>query len=428
MNELKKKITSLISEYFENKNSEFVPGTTPILTGMSVYDANEVNAIIGSVLDGWFGLGKSGQEFENRFSAKVGKSHSVYVNSGSSANLLALLGLKNKLGLSGGEIITTACTFPTTLNPIIQLGFKPHFVDVDETLNITPESVSAAINKNTKGVMFAHTLGNPARVEEIVDIAKKNGLFVVEDCCDALGASYKGRACGTFGDVATFSFYPAHIITTGEGGMVSTDDKALSRITKSLRDWGRDCWCATDEKNPLGACGCRFDFKVDGVSYDHKYIYSQIGYNMKPLELQAAMGLKQLDRLDAFVRIRKRNFGIYSERFQRFKDHLSLPDVSNGADPVFFGLPVTITNDRIDRTNLVRYLNDNKIATRYLFGGNTIRQPAYKGIEYASTGKLLRSDVLFHRFFWIGIHQGMDERMVTYVCDKFDEYIRKSYV
>jgi len=262
MNDLLKEINEKISQYLMKRDQKFVPGETPILVGSAVYDDKEINAIVGSVLKGWFGLGTKGREFEKAFSERVGKKHSIYVNSGSSANFLALHGVKTKLGLEGGEVVTPASAFPTTVNPIIQLGFKPHFIDVDGTLNVKPEWVASAINENTKGIVFAHSLGNPAKVDEIKKIADENNLFLIEDCCDALGSKYRGKECGSWGDVATHSFYPAHIITTGEGGMVCTDDSAIKRIIVGLRDWGRDCWCSTDEKNVLGACGERFDHKV----------------------------------------------------------------------------------------------------------------------------------------------------------------------
>ncbi len=426
MNELKKKIGDLLREHVdEMEKRPFVPGETPILTGFGVYDSGELSAIVDSLLDGWFGLGKRGREFEKQFSATIDRRHSSYVNSGSSANLLALTAVKNKRGLKGGEVITPACAFPTTLNPIIQLGFKPHFVDIDATLNLTPESVEAAINENTVGIMFAHTMGNPAKADEIVRIAEEKNLFVIEDCCDALGSVYNGKKCGSFGDASTFSLYPAHLITTGEGGIVATDDKEVNKIVVSLRDWGRDCWCTTDEKNPLGACRKRFDYKINGVQYDHKYIYSQIGYNLKPLELQAAMGLQQLEKIDHFVDIRKKNFELYKEEFATLGDFFSFPEVYAGSDPVFFGLPILIKDQKIDRQKLTLFLNDNKIATRYLFGGNIIHQPAYKNIEYALTGDLAKTEEIFQHLFWIGIHQGVTEEMVRYVGSKFKEYLRQ---
>jgi len=424
MNDLLKEINEKISQYLMKRDQKFVPGETPILVGSAVYDDKEINAIVGSVLKGWFGLGTKGREFEKAFSERVGKKHSIYVNSGSSANFLALHGVKTKLGLEGGEVVTPASAFPTTVNPIIQLGFKPHFIDVDGTLNVKPEWVASAINENTKGIVFAHSLGNPAKVDEIKKIADENNLFLIEDCCDALGSKYRGKECGSWGDVATHSFYPAHIITTGEGGMVCTDDSAIKRIIVGLRDWGRDCWCSTDEKNVLGACGERFDHKVVDVPYDHKYIYSQIGYNMKPLELQAAMGLEQLNKLSAFIEARKRNFELYKEEFEGMSEHFALPEINEGAEPVFFGLPITIRNPKVDRQALIKFLNESKIATRLFFGGNLIRQPAYKDVCFAKTGDLENSDNILKNFFWIGNHPGITEEMIRFVSRKFRDFLK----
>lgn len=245
--EIRKRIYGLVKELYQKKEEEFIAGKTPILTGLAVYDYMEINAIISSLLDGWFGLGKKGREFEAKFSEYIGNNHSILVNSGSSANLLALESAKNKLKLDSGEIIVPACSFPTTFNPIVKLGFKPALVDVDKTLNISIEGISNAVNKSTKGIMFAHTLGNPAKIDEIMGIASENNLFVIEDCCDALGSTFSNKVCGSFGIASTFSFYPAHGITMGEGGIVSTKDPTLSKIVRSLRDWGKDCWCSTDE-------------------------------------------------------------------------------------------------------------------------------------------------------------------------------------
>lgn len=421
--DLIEKINLLVSEYIASKKGKFIPGETPIQTGMAVYDDKEINAIINSVLGGWFGLGKLGHKFEKEFSKTVGKKYSTYVNSGSSANFLALCALKNLLNLKGGEIIVAASSFPTTVNPVVQLGFKPHFIDIDRTLNVTPDNVLAAINKNTVGIIVAHTLGNPARIGEIKEIADSRKLFLIEDCCDALGSKYTGRDCGSWGDASTYSFYPAHIITTGEGGMVCTNNQALKRILVSLRDWGRDCFCSTDEASVWGACGKRFDFKVGDVPYDHKYIYSQIGYNFKPLELQAAMGLEQLAKLGTFIEARKRNFELYKSGFSGLFDYFEFPEINNGAEPVFFGLPITIKNPKISRQELTVFLNKNNIATRLLFGGNLIYQPAYKDVEYAKAEDLSNSDNVFKNLFWIGIHPGLGSEAIDFVCSKFREFL-----
>lgn len=427
MNEtdIRKKIHELVKEHVEETRENFVPGKTPILTGLAVYDENEINAMIDTILDGWFGLGKKGLQFENSFSNFLGNKSAILVNSGSSANLLGLNAIKIKQKLNRGEIITPACTFPTTLNPILQLGFRPALIDVDKTLNINPESVKNAITKDTKGIMFAHALGNPAQISEIMEIAEENDLFVLEDCCDAHGSKYDGRLCGTFGTASTFSFYPAHAMTLGEGGAVSTNDTKLYRILRSLRDWGRDCWCTTDNKNPDGACGKRFDYEINGIPYDHKYIYSQIGYNLKPLELQAAMGLVQLGKLDYFSKKRQKNFKIYSEEFVQFEDYVSLPEINKRANPVFFGLPIILNDSKIDRQSLIKFLNKNNICTRLLFSGNIIHQPAYKEIDFARYDDLVYSEKIIKDCFWIGVHPGINEEMIKFIISRFKEYFNK---
>lgn len=422
LNELKNDIYENISQIVNSDKNKFIPGESPVLTGMAVYDHKEINAIIESLLDGWFGLGKKGVEFEKRFSSYISSKYGILVNSGSSANLIALNSIKNKLNVHSGEIITPACAFPTSFNAILQLGFTPAIIDVDESLNITPESVISAINENTKGIMFAHTLGNPAEIEEIAKIAAENGLFIIEDCCDALGSKYNNKMCGTFGTISTYSFYPAHGITMGEGGCLVTNDHSLSKISKSLRDWGRDCWCTTDEKNLLGNCGRRFDYEIDGIPYDHKYIYSTIGYNLKPLELQAAMGLEQLNKLDEFNRIRKINFKCYFDELEGLDNFIEIPTINKHSDPVFFGMPLVINNEKVKRQELIKYLNSNKIATRYLFGGNLLKQPAYENIKYSLYGQLDYTNNLMKNCFWVGIHPGINEEMIKYVVDKLREF------
>ncbi len=422
--EIKNKIYGLIKEFTDKKVDKFIPNETPILTGLAVYDDKELNAVISSLLDGWFGLAKKSEEFESKFAEYIKTKYSIVTNSGSSANLLALNGIKNKLNLNSGEIITPACTFPTTFNPIIQLGFKPNLVDVDKTLNITPELIQSAINENTKGILFAHTLGNPAKIDEIMEIAKKNNLFVIEDCSDSIGSKFDNKICGSWGTASTFSFYPAHAITMGEGGAISTNDEELLKIIRSLRDWGRECFCKTDQNNHLGACGKRFDYKINNIPYDHRYVYSQIGYNLKPLELQTAMGVEQLKKLDKFNDIRKRNFKIYKEEFSQF-NNLEIPEINEKADPIFFGFPIIINNPKIKRQDLIKFLNKNKIGTRLLFAGNILHQPAYKNIVYSKHKELIYTDKLTKDCFWIGIHQGITEEMIKYITSKFKEYFRK---
>lgn len=420
--DLEKKIYEITPQLFEEK--EFVPGETFIPTGWAVYNHHELNAIIESLLSGQLGLGKKGQEFERKFSEYLGKKKTLLVNSGSSASLLAVEGMKEALNLKkGDEIITPACGFPTTINPIIQLGLIPHFVDSDESYNISIAEIKKAISSKTKGLFFAHTLGNPAKMDEIMDIANENDLFVIEDCCDAYGSLYDGIKCGAFGDLATASFYPAHHITLGgEGGAISTNDLFLHKIMKSLRDWGKDCHCDPNQDN---ACGKRFDFNLNGISYDHKYIFSRIGYNLKPTEMQAAMGIAQFEKIEALNIKRKENLKIYMENFSNFEKHFEFPFVYEKAEPIFFGFPLMIKNPKIKRQEIVKYLNENKIGTRYLFGGNLLHQPAYKNIKKRVTENLNKTNQIEKDLFWLGIHPGMGGAEIDYISNTIEKYVSK---
>lgn len=401
---------------------DFVPGETFIPTGWAVYGESELDAIISSVASGQLGLGKKGREFEEEFARYSGCKKSVLVNSGSSANFLAMEALRERFGLERGDaVITPACGFPTTLNPIIQMGFVPYFVDIDKTYNISTENVESAIDDKVKGIVFSHTLGNPADMGEIMRIAKTHDLFVMEDCCDAYGARYNGKRCGSFGDVSTASFYPAHNITLGgEGGAISTDDLKMNRILRSLRDWGKDCHCDPGQDN---ACGKRFDFEVNGIPYDHKYIFSRIGYNLKPTEMQAAMGVEQMKRVEGFNAKRVSNYQSLRRRFSKFEDSFEFPEIREGAEPVFFGFPIVIKSDDIDRRDLANYLNQNKIGTRFLFGGNLLHQPAYKEIECEIIGGLTKTNEIERSLIWIGCHQGMGEEEIDYIEGKFKDYL-----
>lgn len=411
-------IHKLINQIVKSKE-EFTPGKTLITTGLAVFDGNEINAIIDSLLGKQLGLATQGKTFEKQFANYISTKYCALVNSGSSANLISLTAVKEHLSLDGGEIITPACGFPTTVNPMVQLGFTPVFSDVDKSMNISPESISKAITNKTKGIMFAHTLGNPAKIDEITRIAEVNDLFVIEDCCDAYGSEYQGKKCGSWGMASTYSFYPAHNITMGEGGAIATNSSKLMRIIKSLRDWGRDCYCEAGKDN---TCGKRFDFKLGNIPYDHKYIFSRLGYNMKPLELQAAMGIEQLKRIDTFNKIRKRNYKIFSEEFENFKD-FDTPIINEKSDPVFFGFPIVV-NDSIDRDNLIRFLYKHKIATRLLFTGNITKQPAYKNISYRVCEPLDYTDTIMKQCFWIGVHPGITEEMIKYIISVFREYLK----
>jgi len=420
--DLENEIYRITPNFF--KERKFIPGESFIYTGWAIYDHNEVNAIIKSLLNGQLGLDKRGIEFEKSFADYLGSRKALVVNSGSSASLLAIAAAKERFNLNpGDEIITPACGFPTTINPIIQHNFIPCFVDSDETYNISTSELEKAVNKKTRGILFAHTLGNPAKIDDILEIAKKNNLFVIEDCCDAYGSKYNNKNCGTFGDLSTFSFYPAHNITlAGEGGAISTYDNLIYQIVRSLRDWGRDCYCKPGHDN---TCGKRFDFELDGVPYDHKYIFSRIGYNLKPTEIQAAMGIEQLKKLDFFNSKRKDNFKEYMKRFSQFQDFFGLPEVYEKADPVFFGFPLMIKDDRINRRELVSYLNDKKVGTRYLFGGNMTHQPAYKKSNYKIVGDLKKTNDMEKNVFWLGIHPAMGVEEIEYIEKTFKEYLNK---
>jgi len=424
--DIRGKIREQLKKYYDLKESlvEFIPGVTPILTGSAIFGCPEVQAAVDTLLDGWLGLGKKGESFESLFAEYIGRKEAVLVNSGSSANLLALNAVKLQNDISSGEIITPACTFPTTFNPILQLGFTPAVVDIDSSLNISLEGIKNAINPNTRGIMFGHTLGNPAKMDEIKDLAERNKLFIIEDCCDALGAKYNGGLCGTFGVASTFSFYPAHGITMGEGGIVVTDNSHLRKTLRSLRDWGRSCWCNTDEKNVLGACRSRFDFKIEGIPYDHKYIFSNIGYNVKPLELQAAFGIEQLKRLPELNKRRRINYSRYMEKLSDLGEFMEFPKIHEGAEPIFFGFPIILRDKKNSRKDLVLYLNEHKIATRLLFAGNILRQPAYKNQKVRVYQSLQNSDRIMKDCLWIGCYGGITDEMVDYVTLTLRDYFK----
>ncbi len=420
--DLLKKVHETIQELVKQDPPVFQK-TSFIDTGAAIYGADEINAIVDTLLQGKLGLAVKGYEFEEEFSKYIGAEKCLLVNSGSSAGLIGLEGIKKHFNLTGDEIITSACGFPTTLNPIIQLGFKPVFIDVDETYNISPKNIEDALSNESRGIVFAHTLGNPAKVDEIMKIAEKNNLFVLEDCCDAYGSKYNGKMCGSFGTVSIFSFYPAHNITLGgEGGAVVTNNSELHKLMKSFRDWGRDCFCNAGQDNK---CGKRFDFKIGDIPYDHKYVYSQMGYNLKPTEMQAAMGLIQLKKIEDFNKARKQNYKDLKEVFLNLKEHFELPKINLNAEPVFFGLPLMIKNPKIKRQDLVKFLNANGVGTRYVFGGNLLYQPAYKDIDCRICGNLTQTDKIFKDALWIGIHPKINKKSIDYIESKFKEYINR---
>lgn len=388
-----------------------------------VFDADEVENLVDSALDMWLTTGRWAHAFERRFAKVFGRRHCVLVNSGSSANLVALSSLTSvKLGRRriqpGDEVITAATGFPTTVNPIVQNRAVPVFLDVDiPTYNIDVTHLEDALSDRTRAVMIAHTLGNPFDLETITRFCEEHDLFLVEDCCDAVGSTYGGRTVGSFGDFATVSFYPAHHITMGEGGAVITNKGRLKVLAESFRDWGRDCWC---EPGKQDTCGKRFGQQFGELphGYDHKYVYSHIGYNLKLTDMQAAVGVAQLDKLDGFVADRKRNFRLLHEGLQDLDELFVLPEATPNSDPSWFGFPISVRPEApIDRNEVVRTLNDRGIGTRLLFGGNLMRQPAYRDVEHRVVGDLTNSDYVMHNTFWIGVYPGLTQRHVGYVVD-----------
>jgi CDP-6-deoxy-D-xylo-4-hexulose-3-dehydrase len=432
MNELRKQILELTKQYIEKKpKDEFIPGKTVIPFARRVFDENEFVNLVDSSLDGWLTTGRYAEDFEYKFAKFFGIKSCSLVNSGSSANLLALSALTSKkLGerriKKGDEVITVAAGFPTTVNPIVQNGAIPVFLDVDlGTYNIKVEDLEKAYTEKTKAVMIAHTLGNPFNLKAVKEFTEKHNLWLIEDTCDALGSKYDGKLVGTFGDIATVSFYPAHHITMGEGGAVLTNNIRLERIIRSFRDWGRDCYCEPGMNN---TCGMRFNqqFGTLPFGYDHKYVYSHIGYNLKLTDMQAAVGVAQLDKLEGFIEKRKYNFRKLKEGLKEFEKDLILPKPTENSDPSWFGFPITIKEDsKIKRYDLVNHLEKNKIMTRMLFGGNIIRQPAYEDVDYRIVGELKNTDLIMNNTFFIGVYPGITDEMLEYIINVFKDFFSK---
>ncbi|WP_338467466.1 lipopolysaccharide biosynthesis protein RfbH [Novosphingobium sp. ZN18A2] len=429
--ELRSVILDLVGEYARRFHAEkpFVPGESPVPVSGKVYGAADMRMLVDSSLDFWLTTGRFNEEFEQRLAARVGVAHALTTNSGSSANLLALSTLTSHYFRGdalkpGDEVITVATGFPTTVNPSLQYGLVPVFVDVDiPTYNIKPEMIEAAVTDRTRAIMIAHTLGNPFNLAEVMRVAEKYNLWVVEDCCDALGATYDGRGVGTFGHVGTLSFYPAHHITMGEGGAVFTDKPRLKRVIESMRDWGRDCWCAPGMDN---TCGKRFCRRLGDLpkGYDHKYTYSHAGYNLKITDMQAAVGLAQLDRLDGFIAARQRNFDTLTQLLRPLEDLMILPEATPNSQPSWFGYPITLREGcGVDRDELVQYLNEYRIGTRLLFGGNLLRQPYMKGRNYRVVGELSSADLVTTNTFWIGLYPGLTEDHLGYTVEKIAAFI-----
>jgi len=425
-------IEDLVRRYAEEEwpARPFVPGETPIPVSGRVFDAEEVVTLVDSALDFWLTAGRFAASLERGLARFVGLRHAVLCNSGSSANLLALSALTSeRLGeralRPGDEVLTVAAGFPTTVNPMLQNGLVPVFVDVDlATGNVDVDALADAVGPRTRAIMLAHTLGNPWDVDRVLEVARAHDLWVVEDNCDALGSKYDGRHTGTFGDLATLSFYPAHHITTGEGGCVLTNVGRLKVLVESFRDWGRDCWCAPGDEN---TCGKRFRWQLGDLphGYDHKYIYSHVGYNLKMTDMQAAVGVAQLEKLPSFVAARQRNWQRLRNGLAPFADVLMLPEPTPRSEPAWFGFTVLVRPEApFGRADLVEWLQDRRIDTRQVFAGNLLRQPAYRDMPHRVAGSLANTDMVMEHALWVGCYPGLTDEMIDYVVESFGQFLR----
>jgi CDP-4-dehydro-6-deoxyglucose reductase, E1 len=434
--ELREQIRALTVEYHAEAfpAKEFVPGSSVVPVSGKVIGADDICSVVDSALDGWFTTGRFAKDFERKLARFFGVRSASLVNSGSSANLVALSALTSpKLGerqlKPGDEVITVAAGFPTTVNPILQNRLVPVFLDVTlPTYEIDVTRLEEARSEKTKAVMIAHTLGNVFNLDAITAFCKKYNLWLVEDCCDALGSTYKGQKVGTFGDIATVSFYPAHHITMGEGGAVLTDKPALQVLIDSFRDWGRDCWCEPGVDN---TCGKRFDWQLGTLpcGYDHKYTYSHVGYNLKATDMQAALGVSQIAKLPEFIARRKENFKYLRAALEPLAEYLMLPQAGEHSDPSWFGFPIGVKTDApFTRDQLTKALEAQKIGTRLLFAGNLLRQPAYEGYEYRVVGELTNTDFVMHQVFWIGVYPGLSREMLDFIVQTATEFVASAKV
>ena len=428
--DLRSEISKLVAEYadIKYKDTTFKPGRTVIPASGKVIGSTELQYMVDASLDGWLTSGRFNRKFEVELAKFIGIKHLITVNSGSSANLVAFSTLTSpKLGKKaikkGDEVVGVAAGFPTTVNPIIQFGAVPVFVDVDlKTHNINTDLIEEAITPKTRAIMLAHTLGNPFNLQRIREICDKYNLWLIEDCCDALGATYNEMHVGTFGDIATCSFYPAHHITMGEGGAVFTNNSELITIAESFRDWGRDCYCGPGCEN---TCGKRFSQNLGDLpqGYDHKYTYSHLGYNLKISDMQAACGLAQLKRLPGFIKKRNSNFNYLLKRMSTLTDFLDFTEPTKNSKPSWFGFPITIKESSIfRRVDLIKYLNQNKVDTRLLFAGNLTKQPSILGTKYRVVGELTNTDITMNQTFWIGVYPGLDKEHLDYISEKIEEF------
>lgn len=427
---IRKQIAELVDQYaaIEYAPKIFIAGESVVPPSGKVLGANELKMMVEASLDGWLTTGRFNDAFEKRLGEYLGVPYVLTTTSGSSANLLAMTALTSpKLGARqlkpGDEVITVAAGFPTTVNPAIQNGLVPVFVDVDiPTYQIKAEMIEAAVSNKTKAIMVAHTLGNTFDLTEARRVADKYNLWLIEDCCDALGSTYDGKMVGQFGDISTVSFYPAHHITMGEGGAVFTKSNELRKLIESFRDWGRDCYCAPGQDN---TCGCRFSQQHGSLphGYDHKYTYSHLGYNLKITDMQAACGLAQMDSVEQFVAQRKVNFQYLKEGLASCEEFIILPEATPKSDPSWFGFPITIKPENgIDRVELLKFMDQSKIGTRLLFAGNLTRQPYFENVDYRVVGELTNTDIVMNHTFWIGVYPGLSTENLDFIVQKFEEF------
>lgn len=432
--DLRRQILALVADYhrvtWPREKSEYKDGDFVPYAGR-IFDEKELVNLVDASLDFWLTTGRYARRFETEFAQHMGRRWALLCNSGSSANLLAVSALtsprlKDRQLKPGDEVITVAAGFPTTVAPIVQNNLIPVFIDVDlPTLNADVSYLDEALSKRTKAIIFAHTLGNPFDLKAVTAFAKKHNLFLIEDNCDALGSLYEGKLTGTFGDLSTLSFYPAHHITMGEGGCVTTSDPQFKVIVESFRDWGRDCWCDPGKDD---TCGKRFGWQLGELpqGYDHKYIYSHLGYNLKLTDMQAAVGVAQLEKLAGFVAARRRNFDLLTAGLKQFEEFLILPQATAGSEPSWFGFPITIKDGApFTRGAIVQYLESQKIATRHIFGGNILRQPAYIGVNKRAIGTLENSDRVMNNSFVVGVYPGIQDTTAAYMIDKFQDFFKK---
>ena len=431
---LRQQILDLTAQYYDEAfpKKPFLGGISQIPVSGKVFDGDELKNLVDSSLDFWLTTGRYAHEFEEEFAKVMGVRHAMLCNSGSSANLLAVSTLKSeRLGdralVDGDEVITLAAGFPTTVNPIVQNRLIPVFIDCElGTYDATAENLQAAISPKTGAIVMAHTLGNPFNLDAVMQIAKDNDLFVVEDSCDAVGAMYDGKPVGSFGDLSTASFYPAHHVTMGEGGCVLAKTASMRKIVESLRDWGRDCWCPTGEDN---TCGRRFDWQLGGLpyGYDHKYTYSHIGYNLKLTDMQAAVGVAQLKKLPGFIAARRKNFNRLLNGLKQFEEFFVMPVSTPRSEPSWFGFLLTVRPGApFSRYDIVQHLENHRIGTRQLFGGNLLAQPAYQNIEHRVSGPLTNTEIISNNAFWIGVFPGLSDEMIDYMIATIAEFMATS--